>query len=85
MNVILYKYLFHDLSKWNPAKNITDLLMVSIDDANSSLQTILFSSFLFKLVKESLPLFTKNKMISADAENKKFITKFKETLVLLSI
>ena len=53
MNVILYKYLFHDLSKWNPAKNITDLLMVSIDDANSSLQTILFSSFLFKLVKES--------------------------------
>lgn len=59
MNVILYKYLFHDLSKWNSEKNITDILIEMIDDEISSLQTILFSSYLFKLVKETLPLFPK--------------------------
>jgi len=59
MNVILYKYLYHDLSKWNSDKNITNILIEMIDDENSSLQTILFSSYLFKLVKETLPLFPK--------------------------
>jgi hypothetical protein len=63
MNVILYKYLFHDLSKWNSEKNITDILIEMIDDETSSLQTILFSSYLFKLVKETLPLFPKKNSI----------------------